>query len=126
MTSSGGGGGSSSYAQAVGAATPMEGIPIAGQGTTAADPTDYGRYQSFLPAAGSGKSATGLTSDMMTFRTPSQIRGGDMSSGPTEAENLRNQLAKALADVAAAKKTQAAPAQEPWKPNFGYEGVGTM
>lgn len=58
-------------------AAPMDGLPIAGKDSTIGDPFDYGKFQNFLPDLPSdgskAPSATGLTADMLQFKSP---RGG--------------------------------------------------
>lgn len=75
-------------------ATPISGVPIAGQGGTAGggsnvNPYDYGRYQSFLPdipAEGAAPSAGGLTSDMFRYEAPSEsLAPGSIPAPPPAA-----------------------------------------
>jgi hypothetical protein len=52
-------------------ASPMPGVPVSSAGGSGGtDPYNYGKYQSFLPVAGS---AHGLTDDMFKYRTPNEI-----------------------------------------------------
>jgi hypothetical protein len=93
MGSDGGGGGNPQalYANAA----PMQGLPIVGKDSSAVgNPYDYGKFQNFLPDAGSdGKYpvARGLTPDMFTYKSPS----GAVAPGVgDQISDLRTQLAK--------------------------------
>lgn len=74
-------------------ATPIAGVPIAGQGGTGGggsnvNPYDYGMYQSFLPdipAEGMAPSAGGLTSDMFRYEAPSETLAPGSVPTPTPA-----------------------------------------
>lgn len=111
MGSSGGGGGNPSLMMQ--AASPMAGIPIAGQGGGVGNPFEYGYFQNFLPdapAAGQPmQSATGLTSDMMQYRAP---QSGQMA--PSNADLMRNELAALQAKMAAMQQKPAE--QKPREP----------
>jgi hypothetical protein len=49
-------------------ASPMPGVPVSSPGgTSSQDPFNYGKYQNFLPMAGS---AHGLTEDMFEYKSP--------------------------------------------------------
>ena len=56
----------------------IPGVPVASPGGGGGtDPYNYGKYQSFLPVAGS---AHGLTDDMFKYRTPNEIMNPGTSS----------------------------------------------
>lgn len=93
MGSDGGGGGNPQalYQNAA----PMQGLPIVGKDSSAVgNPYDYGKFQNFLPDAGSdGKYpvARGLSPDMFTYKSPS----GTVAPGVgDQISDLRAQLAK--------------------------------
>lgn len=91
---SGGGGGGNPQALYQNAA-PMGGLPIVGKDSSAVgNPYDYGKFQNFLPDAGSdGKYpvARGLSPDMFTYKSPS----GTVAPGVgDQISDLRSQLAK--------------------------------
>jgi hypothetical protein len=101
MGSSGGGGGNPALLMQGG--IPAQGLPVAGSGGSTVDPTNYGKFQNFLPdadAAGNFPLATGLKSDMFKFRSPNGTSdsGTNAGSGGTgsgmDVNTLRNLLAQ--------------------------------
>jgi hypothetical protein len=62
----------------------MQGLPIAGQEDAIGSPYEYGQFQSFLPDVGDGSSpnpmATGLTRDMLEFRSPTGVTAPDSNA----------------------------------------------
>jgi len=94
MGSGGGGGGGNPEALYENAA-PMEGLPVAGAGSTIGSPWEYGQFQNFLPeipAEGPAPSATGLKPDMFQYKSPSGVVAEGGANG--QIEELRAALAK--------------------------------
>ena len=100
MGSSDGGGGGGQYMMSQ-VGPPMPGLPIAGSPEANIDPTNYGKYQSFLPeplAEGTNPMATGLRPDMLKFRTPKEIAAG--GAGATAGGAAGGDSASTGGDVA--------------------------
>ena len=109
MTSSSGGGTSDMLGAILASrpATPMPGLPVAGQDSSVGDPHEYGTFQSFLPeiqAEGRNPSATGLRPEMFEYRRPSGVVD-------PEVQDLRDQLAQLQASAAAPAAAQASNPQ---------------
>jgi hypothetical protein len=92
------GGGSSDPSALYRTAAPMEGLPVAGKDSNIGSPYEYGEFQSFLPeiqADGKNPMATGLTPDMLQFKSPQGVTAP--SSDTINIEGLRSQLANLTA-----------------------------